>query len=436
MSAPLRLGIAGIGTVGTGMLRLLARNGATIATRAGRELAVTAVSARDRARERGVSLEGLAWEDDPSALARRADVDCVVELIGGADGPALALAEAALDAGKPLVTANKAMIAHHGAALAGRAEAAGVALGFEAAVAGAVPVVAGLREGAAANAVRRVSGILNGTCNFILTAMEASGADFAETLAEAQALGYAEADPAFDIGGTDAAHKLAILAAIAFGAPPDFAGVECTGIAAVRAADLEQAAALGYVVRLLGIADLTESEDGSRALLQRVRPCLVPRGHPLAAVTGATNAVVIEGDAAGRLSFQGAGAGAEETASAVLADVVAIAAGRAATPFGVPVDALRPLPRAPLGERTGRSYIRLAVADRTGVLAEIAAAMRDGGVSIQSLIQPALAADGGEALIALVAHEGPEAAVAHALALLEGSDSLTRPPVFMPILSD
>jgi len=430
--APLRVALAGLGTVGGGVIRLLETNGALIARRAGRAIEIAAVCARDRSKDRGVDLSSYAWEDDMTLLAERADIDVVVELVGGADGPALALARRTLAAGKGLVTANKAMIAHHGMELAQAAEAAGAPLKFEAAVAGGIPVIKGLREGAAANAILRIYGILNGTCNYILSTMEKSGRDFADVLREAQELGYAEADPAFDIEGTDAAHKLAILAAIAFGSRIDFETMQVTGITRIRAADIAQAAALGYVIRLIGLAD-RDADDGR--LFQRVQPCLVPRSHPLAAVDGATNAVVAEGNFSGRLLFQGAGAGDGPTASAVVADLIDIARGDVGAPFSVPVAALEALPPADPGHRLGRAYLRFTVTDRPGVLAEITAAMRDAGVSIESLIQKGRPEEGGEVLVAIVTHEGPERSVTQALALLEGSASLTEPPLVMPLLA-
>jgi homoserine dehydrogenase len=429
MAQPLRIALAGLGTVGGGVIRLIETNGALIARRAGRPVEIAYVCARDRSKDRGVDLARYQWEDDMTLLAEREDVDVVVELVGGADGPALALGRRALTAGKGLVTANKAMIAHHGMELAEVAEAAQAPLKFEAAVAGGIPVVKGLREGAAANRVSRIYGILNGTCNYILSTMETSGRDFAEVLRDAQDLGYAEADPAFDIEGVDAAHKLAILAGIAFGGRIDFAAMEIAGIARIRAADIAQAAALGYVIRLIGLADCDEGR-----LFQRVQPCLVPREHPLAAVDGPTNAVVIEGNFSGRLLFQGAGAGDGPTASAVVADLIDIARGDTGMPFSVPVAELETLARADSGRRRARSYLRFTVADRPGVLAEITAAMRDAGVSIESLIQQGRPEEGGEVLVAMVTHEGPESGVAHALALLEGSASLTEPPLVMPLL--
>ncbi|HEY7808235.1 MAG TPA: homoserine dehydrogenase [Croceibacterium sp.] len=436
MAEPLRIALAGLGTVGAGLVRLVETNGALIERRAGRPVRIAAVSARDRSKDRGVDLSPYIWEDDMTALSARADVDVVVELVGGADGPALTTARGALKAGKALVTANKAMIAHHGMELAELAEGQGVALKFEAAVAGGIPVIKGLREGAAANRIERVYGILNGTCNYILSTMETTGREFADVLAEAQALGYAESDPTFDVEGVDAAHKLAILAAIAFGARIDFPAVDIGGIGRVRAADIAQAAALGYRIRLLGIADCA---DGSLlaggGLFQRVQPYLVPQHHPLAAVDGATNAVVAEGNFSGRLLFEGAGAGDGPTASAVAADIIDIARGDIGAPFSIPVAELEQREAADSGHRTSRAYLRFTVTDRPGVLAEIATAMRDGGVSIESLIQQGRPEEGGEVLVAMVTHEGPEANVAQALQLLEGSASLTEPPLVMRLLA-
>ncbi|WP_284123763.1 homoserine dehydrogenase [Parerythrobacter aestuarii] len=435
--SPLRIAIAGLGTVGAGVIRLLEENRSLVEARAGRPIEVTAVSARDRARDRGVDLAPYAWCDDMTAMAARPDVDVVLELVGGSDGPALALARKTLGLGKGFVTANKAMIAHHGMELAQLAESNGAGLRFEAAVAGGIPVLKGLREGAAANAIERVYGILNGTCNYILTTMEASGADFGETLAEAQRLGFAEADPAFDIDGVDAAHKLAILAALAFGAEIDFASVEVEGIRRVRAVDIAQADALGYVIRLIGVADVEAAGSTSR-LLQRVRPCLVAKDHPLAPINGPTNAVVAEGNFVGRLLFQGAGAGDGPTASAVVADLIELARGDSGAPFSVPAHDLVPMPKADSGARESRSYIRFMVADRPGVLAEIAAAMRDAGVSIQSLIQEGVNGSGPDGddgvLVAMVTHMGPVRNVREAITMLEGSESLTAEPLVMPIL--
>lgn len=435
MAEPLRIALAGLGTVGAGVIRLVEANAALIARRAGRPIQITVVGARDRNKDRGVDLSPYLWEDDMVIMGERDDVDVVVELVGGSDGPALACARTTIEAGKALVTANKAMIAHHGLELAGKAESAKVALKFEAAVAGGIPVIKGLREGAAANAIERVYGILNGTCNYILTVMEDTGRDFADVLAEAQAKGYAEADPAFDIEGTDAAHKLSILAAISFGSRLDFNAVEASGITRLRAADIAQADALGFVIRLIGMAE-TDAVGEVHHLFQRVQPHLVPFDHPLAHVDGATNAVVAEGNFSGRLLFQGAGAGDGPTASAVVADLIDIARGEIGAPFSVPVEELEALAPADAGRRLGRAYVRFMVADKPGVLAEITAAMRDAGVSIESFIQRGRAEAGGEVMVAMVTHEGPERAVSEALRLLEGSPSLTEPPLVLHILGD
>ena len=435
MSKALRVALAGLGTVGAGVIKLIDTNREIVERRAGRAIEIVAVSARDRTRDRGVDLARFDWVDDAAELAGRDDIDVVVELIGGADGPALTLARRTIAAGRHFVTANKAMIAHHGLELATAAEAAGVALKFEAAVAGGIPVIKGLSEGAAANAIERVYGILNGTCNYILSTMEDTGRDFDDVLADAQRLGYAEADPTFDIEGIDAAHKLSILAAIAFGSRLRFDAVDTMGISRLKAADIEQARALGYVIRLIGMAEVDRTQGGDR-LFQRVRPHLVPLDHPLAHVDGATNAVVAEGNFMGRLLFQGAGAGDGPTASAVVADLIDIARGEKGATFSMPAAELEMMEPAPTGHRLGRSYVRFTVPDRPGVLADITAAMRDANVSIESLIQKGDPDQDGEVILAMVTHEGPESAVSQALRILEGSESLTAQPLVMQILGD
>ncbi|MGJ8537290.1 MAG: homoserine dehydrogenase [Parasphingopyxis sp.] len=433
MSEALRVALAGLGTVGAGVIKLLDENRELIERRAGRPIEITAVSARDRSRDRGVDLSPFAWEDDSAALVARADVDVVAELIGGSDGPALNLARDTLKAGKSFVTANKAMIAHHGLELAEMAEKAKVALKYEAAVAGGIPVIKGLREGAAANAITSVYGILNGTCNYILTEMESAGGDFADVLAEAQALGYAEADPTFDIDGIDAAHKLAILASLSFGTALDFDSVATSGIRQVIAADIAEARALGFKVRLVGVA---EASGGK--LFQRVHCCLVPRKHPLAHVAGSLNAIVAQGNFVGRLFFEGAGAGEGPTASAVVADLIDVARGEYGPAFAMPFARLTTSDPVDAGDRRGRAYLRFAVHDRPGVLAEITAAMRDANVSIESMIQRGGAApsEGSDDVVHLimVTHEGPERCVADALERLRGSQSLAGEPMLMHIL--
>jgi homoserine dehydrogenase len=434
MSKPLRIALAGLGTVGVGVIRLVEENSALIARRAGRPIEIVAITARDRARDRGVDLSRYRWIDDMTAMAMAQDIDVVVELVGGSDGPALTLARETLSSGKAFVTANKAMIAHHGLELATLAETKGQPLKYEAAVAGGIPVIKGLRDGASANRIERVYGILNGTCNYILSAMEKDGRDFAEVLKDAQAMGYAEADPAFDIDGVDAGHKLSILASLCFGTEIDFGGVETSGIRKILAADIAQAKALGYRIRLIGLAEV-DGENGSSCLFQRVHPYLIRTDHPLAHVTGATNAVVAEGNFSGRLLFQGAGAGDKPTASAVVADLVDIARGETGPAFAMPVSELEKLPRAPSAHRMGKTYLRMVVADRPGVLAEITAAMRDAGLSIESLIQQE-AKDDGSALIAMVTHAGREEAITQTLSTLSGSESLLGEPVVLHILGE
>jgi homoserine dehydrogenase len=429
---PLRVALAGIGVVGGGVVRLLETNRELIARRAGRTIEIVAVSARDRHKDRGVDLSAYRWEDDMGALVAADDIDVVVEMVGGADGPALTLARQTLGAGKALVTANKAMIAHHGIDLARIAEAADTPLKYEAAVAGGIPVIKAIREGASANAIARVYGILNGTCNYILTLMEREGASFADALAAAQAEGYAEADPTFDVDGIDAAHKLSILAALCFGTRLDIDAVAATGIRGLIAADIREAEALGHRVRLIGMAERDTSKDGG--LYQHVQPCLVPADHPLAYVPGALNAVVAEGNFVGRLFFEGAGAGAGPTASAIVADIIDIARDEYGPAFAMPVDALDQAPVADAGARIGKHYVRLVVEDRIGVLAEIATAMRDAGVSIESFIQRG-DEEGGGVLIALVTHEGPARAIDAALAALAASDHVIGAPMHMPILA-
>jgi homoserine dehydrogenase len=427
MTRPLSIALAGLGTVGAGVLRLLRDNADLSTARAGRGLAVTAVSARDRGRDRGVPLGGLRWYDDPVALAADPQVDVVVELIGGADGPARALVQAAIAAGKPVVTANKAMIALHGAELAAAAERAGVALAFEAAVAGGIPVIKALREGFAANRITRVAGILNGTCNYILTVMRERGREFAEVLAEAQKLGYAEADPSFDIDGIDTAHKLAILAGLAFGGPVAFDAVHVEGIRSVSALDIGYAGELGYRIKLLGIARRTEG-----GIEARVHPCMVPVGAPIAGVDGVFNAVVAEGDFAGKLMLEGRGAGAGPTASAVVADLIDIARGRATPVWGAASDALANSPTVPMGAHVGAYYLRLMVVDRPGVIAEVTAVLRDHGVSLESMLQRGRSP--GEAVpVVLVTHETEEAAMRRALARIAALDSVVEQPTLIRI---
>ena len=423
---PLNVGVAGLGTVGAGVLKLLHENAGLVSARAGRPIQVTAISARDRTRDRGTSLAGLRWFDDPVALATDG-VDVVVELIGGSDGPARRLVEAALDAGKPVVTANKALLAVHGASLAARAEQAGVPLAFEAAVAGGIPVIKALREGLAANRIDRVTGILNGTCNYILTTMRETGREFAEILADAQRLGYAEADPSFDVDGIDAAHKLAILAALAFNRPVDFPAVHVEGIRHVSAVDIAFASELGYRIKLLGIARRTAG-----GIETRVHPCMVPLSAPIARVDGVFNAVEAEGDFVGRVMLEGRGAGPGPTASAVVADLIDLARNRATPVWGAADAALSNLPAIPMSAHVGCYYLRLMVTDRPGVIADVTAALRDAGVSLESMLQRGRA-PGESVPVVLVTHETNEAAMRTALKAIAALDAVLDPPALIRI---
>lgn len=427
-ASPVRLGVAGLGTVGAGLLQLLRDNSDLISARAGRPIVVTAVSARDRKRDRGVDLGGMAWEDDPVALAGRDDVDLVVELIGGSEGHALDLVKAALTAGKPVVTANKALLAEHGAMLAELSDQHGAALAYEAAVAGGIPVIKSIREGLAGNRLSRVYGILNGTCNYILTEMRTTGRDFADVLKDAQDLGYAEADPTFDVEGIDAAHKLALLTSLAFGTVPDFPAMSIEGIRNISAVDIAYADEFGYRIKLLGVA---EHVDGRTS--QRVRPCLVDSDTPIAKVDGVYNAVVAEGDQVGRVVLEGPGAGGGPTASAVAADIVDIAAGRATPVFGIPAAALVAVPPYESANRRSRYYIRLNVLDRPGVIADIAGVLRDESISIESLLQRADPDDAGTAPVVVITHETAEGQIRAALNGLDGLESVLEQPHLLAI---
>jgi len=424
VSDPVRLGLAGLGTVGIGVARLLHEQADLLARRAGRSFRIVAVSARDRERDRGFDLSAARWYDDPVAIASDPQVDVVVELIGGADGAALKLVETAIAAGKPVVTANKAMLAEHGTRLAAAAERKGVTLAFEAAVAGGIPIVKALREGLAGNRLSRVFGILNGTCNYILTQMQESGRGFDDVLAEAQALGYAEADPSFDVDGVDAAHKLTILTSLAFNTPVDFGAVHVEGIRHVSALDIDYARELGFRIKLLAIAKRTDV-----GIEQRVHPCMIDARQPIAHVDGVFNAVVAEGDFVDRTMFSGRGAGAGPTASAVVADLLDVAAARGIPTFGMPADALERIPRSPMAHHIGRYYIRLMVQDRPGVIADIAAVLRDERISIESLLQRGRASQHDEAVpVVLVSHEAEERAMVAALDAIGKLGAVVEPP--------
>ncbi len=425
MSTPLRLGIAGLGTVGAGVVKIARQKAALLADRAGRGIDITAVSARNRDKDRGISLSAYAWEDDPVALALRDDVDVFVELMGGSDGPAKAATEAALKAGKDVVTANKALLAHHGQALAELAEAQGAVLRFEAAVAGGIPVIKALTEGLAGNDIQRVMGVMNGTCNYILTRMEDAGLSYDEAFAEADALGYLEADPQLDVGGIDAGHKLSLLSAIAYGTQVNFAAVELEGIGQVTIEDIRQAADMGFRIKLLGVARMT-----GRGLEQTMAPSLVPASSPLGQLQGGTNMVVIEGDQVGQIVMRGAGAGEGPTASAVMGDVMDIARGLRVSTFGKPATAL--VAATPARATTAAPYyLRMQLMDRPGALAKVATALGEAGVSIHRMRQYDHVSDTAPVLI--VTHKTTRAALDAALAGMAATGVVAGPPVALRI---
>jgi homoserine dehydrogenase len=438
MNEPLKLGIAGLGTVGTGLLQLLAQHGPRLAQSVGRSIEVVGVSARSRSKKRAVALEGIEWFDDPARLATDTSIDVFVELIGGENGAAKGAVEAALEAGKHVVTANKALLAKHGTELARLAEKRGVALNFEAAVAGGIPVIKTLREALAGNQIRRVYGILNGTCNYILTQMQEKHRSFGDVLEEAQAKGYAEADPTFDIDGFDTAHKLTLLTSLAFGTRVAFDQIDVEGIRTISQADIEAAGDLGYRIKLLGVALMTES-----GIEQRVHPAMVPKHSAIAEVSGVTNCVAIDGDYCGNLLLAGAGAGAKATASAVAGDILDIARGNRPAPFGVPAAKLKPYTRAGLGQHQGAYYVRLAVYDRPGAMASIAGRMGERGVSLESIVQrrprgaqPGIDArpkPGAPTTVILITHETTEEAMRSALEAIHKDGQVAEKPQMIRI---
>jgi homoserine dehydrogenase len=427
MSGELRAGLAGLGTVGAGVAKALTDHARALSWRAGRGIAIAAVSARDKSKDRGVDLAGIAFEQDPLALAERGDVDVVVELIGGEEGVARALVEQALRAKKHVVTANKALLARHGAGLAALAERNGVSLKFEAAICGGIPIVKALREGLIAYDISSVRGILNGTCNFILTEMEATGQPFADVLTEAQRLGYAEADPTLDIGGGDTAHKLTLLTSLAFGTAPDLDGVSMTGIDKVSPADIAFAGEFGYRLKLLGVARRT-----ANGIEQLVHPAMVPARTPLADVESSFNAVAADAGEAGPFFFQGRGAGRGPTASAVTADLVDVARGAFGPAFGRPASELIPARREPAEARMSAYYLRFQVLDVPGVMAEISRHLANEMVSIESMIQRGRS-PGEPVAIVMITHEAQHVAVVRALKAIAASDKIFETPCMIPM---
>jgi homoserine dehydrogenase len=415
-----RIGVAGLGTVGGGLLKFLAE--APAFAPAGGRAEVTGVSARSRSRKRDVDISKLTWFDDPVALAASPDIDIFVELIGGSDGPAKAAVETALKHGKPVVTANKALIAEHGQELAALAEAQGAPLLFEAAVMGGVPAVKMLREALVGEALVSVAGILNGTCNYILTEMEASGRSFADVLGEAQRLGYAEADPTMDIGGFDAAHKITILAALAFGCAPNYADAEIEGLDQIELQDIRLAHDLGYRIKLVASA---EQIDGGVSV--RVHPALAPLDHPLAQAGGALNALFIEGRRIGRIFVQGPGAGAGPTAAAVAADIADVMTGAVRPVFQKPAASLVAAPGVAGSQRQTRAYVRLLVRDEPGVIAAVSETLAEEAVSIDSFLQKPVH-DAGGVPIVLTTHATPEPVLLRAIERIGALPQVLEPP--------
>ncbi len=429
MNEPFKIGVAGLGTVGTGLLQLMETHGARMSEQLGKPVRIVAVSARTRSKDRRLQLADKRWVDDPIKLAQDPGIDCFVELIGGDDGVARKAVEAALNAKKHVVTANKALLAKHGVELAKLAEKNNVALNFEAAVAGGIPVIKTMREALVGNQVRRVYGILNGTCNYILTKMQNEKLPFADVLKEAQAKGYAEADPTFDIGGFDTAHKLSLLTSLAFGTKVAFDQIHIEGIQSVTAADIEAADDLGFRIKLLGVAQLTDS-----GIEQRVHPAMLPKDTAIAEVAGVTNAVALDADFAGTLLLVGPGAGAKATASAVASDIVDIAGGFVLHPFGVPASKLKTYKRAKLGQHQGAYYVRMTAYDRPGVMASITRRMAERDVSLESIVQrgPRNVA-GAQANVVIVTHDTTEDSIRKALDAIEADGKVAEKPQMIRI---
>ena len=415
-----RVGVAGLGTVGGGLLQFLADR--PDFAPAGDRAEVVAVSARSKSRPRTVDISGLEWFDDPVALASSPNVDLFVELVGGSDGPAKAAVEAALKLGKPVVTANKALIAEHGAELAALAEANDVPLLFEAAVMGGTPAVKMLREAMVGDDVVSVAGILNGTCNYILSEMEKTGRDFGDVLREAQALGYAEADPTMDVGGFDAGHKITILAALAFGCAPNYEAAEIEGISEVELLDIKLAKDLGYRIKL--IAGTSKTEGG---VAVKVHPTLIPLEHPLAQAGGALNALFIEGTRIGRIFIQGPGAGAGPTAAAVAADIADVMSKAARPVFQAPAGALKPFVAVDPAKSVGKAYLRIMVRDVPGAIAAISETLAECGVSIDAFLQKPVEGAGGVPIV-LVTHATPESKLLDAISRIEKLQAVLERP--------
>lgn len=434
MTERLRLGIAGLGTVGASLMHIVNEHGSAMSAETGREINVTSVSARSRDKDRGFSMDDLNWFDNPTELAVSDEIDVFVELIGGDEGAARESVEAALKAGKSVVTANKALLAKHGVALARLAEENAVNLNYEAAVAGGIPIIKTIREALSGNQITRVFGIMNGTCNYILTRMEAEQISFEDCLADAQRLGYAEADPTFDIGGHDTAHKLAILTSLAFGTEVSFDSIYLEGVEAITLADLAAADQLGFRIKLLGVAQKTET-----GIEQRVHPAMVPKDSDIARIDGVTNAVAIEADRVGNLMLSGPGAGGDATASAVAGDIADIARGQNIPAFGRLASDLTPYKRARMRAHEGGYYIALDLVDQSGSFATIATRMAERDISLKSVVQhPSVTGGRKDALanvksVVIITHQTTEKAVREVLDSIIDDGSVVGKPKMIRI---
>ncbi|MCV6576914.1 MAG: homoserine dehydrogenase [Cohaesibacter sp.] len=439
MSNPLKLGLAGLGTVGVSVVKRLALLENELANSAGRAMRVSAVTARSRDKDRGVDLSHCTWFDDPISLATSDDIDVYVELMGGESGAAEESVRAALKAGKHVVTANKALLAKHGNELATLAEDNGVSLNYEAAVAGGIPIIKTMREGMTSNAISRVYGIMNGTCNYILTRMELEGLSFDECLKDAQRLGYAEADPTFDVEGNDTAHKLALLTSLAFGTKIEADSIFLEGITSLTTEDIRAADELGFRIKLLGVAQKTDT-----GIEQRVHPTMVPKSSAIAQISGVTNAVAVDGDAIGSITMSGPGAGGDATASAVVADLVDVARDFKVYPLGRPAAGLQPYVRAKMRAHEGGYYIRLSVNDRPGAFASIAQRMAEHDISLESIVQHRAnghftksangqAQEVAPQAVVLITYETTEEAVRKALQQIKEDGHIAAPPQMIRI---
>ena len=427
MARTINIAIAGLGTVGAETYRIITEESDFLKARSSANFNVVAVSAKSRDKKRDVDLTGTEWITDCRDIADINNIDVVIELVGGSEGVAKELVEKSITNGKSVITANKALVATHGNNIGELVAKHDVMFGYEAAVAGGIPIIKTIREGLASNRIDKIYGILNGTCNYILSVMRETGQEFEDILADAQRLGYAEADPSFDVDGVDAAHKLAILSAIAFQTPINFSGVYVEGIRLISPIDIDFATELGYRIKLLGIGELL-----GNGLQQRVRPCLVPINIPISQVEDVFNAVAAEAEGLGTSLSYGRGAGAGPTSSAVLSDLLDFANNRRTSFLGAADSELVARPVQELQKLSGSYYLRLQVYDRPGVLADLTAVFRDKGVSVEALLQRGRNPDGTVPVV-LTTHETSEAAIQKSVAEFEKLENVLEKPCILPI---